>query len=133
MTNRIRRLILDDNPERHAWARSAFPRDEVVSVWTYFDLIAQLELAAAGSTAPWDFLHLDHDLADLVAEVQANAGKLPDAYPASSPYGGSEMPYDGRDVVAWLVRNPTKCPRHIAIHSWADEAATMERVLLNAI
>lgn len=37
--------------------------------------------------------------------------------------------YTGLDVVDWLVANPTKCPKHVYIHSWADEAVEMERRL----
>ncbi len=113
MSNRLRVLVLDDDKDRHAWVRELYPRHEVVSAYTAVEVLGLLQ------GEKWDILHLDHDLAD---RDPANATVIHD--------GTMVRPADGRDVARWLVAHFDRCPLRIWIHSWADEAAEMETILL---
>jgi hypothetical protein len=54
-------LILDDDEFRHEAYSVTYRRHDVTHVYTYSDF-----LAALSSGSPWDLIHLDHDLGDLV-------------------------------------------------------------------
>lgn len=109
--NRVRVLILDDNPARHAWCDALYARAEVVKVFRAHELFVLLE------TERWDLLHLDHDLSDLIKD------------PTNGPIG----PLDGRDVVRWLIAHPERCPPAIWIHTWNNYGGDeMERLLREA-
>lgn len=116
MVNRMRTLCLDDDPERHAWVKDLRRRDEVVCVFRYSEVISALERER------WDLLFLDHDLADKVADADYMGAVM---YASD---GGCRY-YNGRDVAAWLVANPGRCPPAIWIHSWSDHAEAMESIL----
>lgn len=114
MANRIRVLALDDDPARHAWLKLEYPAHEVVPAFTYYAVLGRLR------EQTWDILHLDHDLAEHIKDG---------IYPDMGPGMFGEMPYNGRDVVAWLLEHGDRCPKHIVIHSWSDHAITMEQNL----
>jgi hypothetical protein len=57
-------LILDDDKFRHEFFKKAYDGSEVRSAYTYTEFL-QLLL----DYSPWDLIHLDHDLGDLIGEA----------------------------------------------------------------
>ena len=58
----MKTLILDDDEFRHEYYTEIYTDHEVSHAWKYSDFCSSL---VRGS--PWDLIHLDHDLGDLVA------------------------------------------------------------------
>ncbi len=116
MANRVRVLVLDDDPDRHAWVRALYPNHEIVHAYRYHETIALLE------TESFDLFHVDHDLHFLRDDADVKYCESLDPFQET-------IFFDGRDVAEWLLDHGDRCPKHVYIHSRSCHAKEMERLI----
>jgi hypothetical protein len=103
----MRILILDDDQFRHNFFRESFIADEVISVHKFSEFLHHLHTGS-----PWDLIHLDHDLCDLV-----EGDTFVDDF-------GKQQEFNGQHA-AWQICQLTDnlLPKQIIIQSVNDDGA----------
>lgn len=100
--NQRRILVLDDDAYRHRTYAKLYDGDEVIHTWTYSEFAVSFV-----NGSPWDIVHLDHDLGDLVT--------TPDTWVDG---WGHRRLRTGRDAAGVITAVPDdKLPRKVIVHS----------------
>jgi len=101
-------LILDDSSTRHDVYDKIYEGCDVRHAYDYFDFLSALDRGS-----PWDLVHLDHDLGDLVA----HASTYVDGW-------GSTREYNGQHASLRICElSDERLPKRVIVQSVNPEGA----------
>lgn len=102
MEDQLKILVLDDDAGRHRAFAQRYEGHSVYHAWTYSEFATTFV-----SGCPWDIVHLDHDLGDMVPR--------PDTWVDG---WGNQRLRTGRDAAAVITAvSDDRLPRQVIVHS----------------